>query len=223
MLAPLAPHVHAQRADSAEARPAPASAAAGAPRRILAIWTAGASDQALSTRLGWRHDRGLFMLGIERGWLLRSSAGGSRSLYYLAGLLPYATSSGMPTYSTTRVRQCSGRVCETRDVTQMQSKIVHALGVMPVGLAASFRLTDRVGTRVRGGAGVLVFGEPIPDPLARRANLSFDLGATLDVRLMHRVTVTGGMRVNHISNAYTGRVNPGMNSVMPEIGVVVGR
>ncbi|MDQ3673965.1 MAG: acyloxyacyl hydrolase, partial [Gemmatimonadota bacterium] len=64
---------------------------------------------------------------------------------------------------------------------------------------------------------------PIPDPAEKRLNFAFDAGAATELRIARRLSITTAYKINHISNAGRGAVNPGMNSRMLELGVVVAR
>jgi opacity protein-like surface antigen len=104
-------------------------------------------------------------------------------------------------------------------VTGMTRQTVYGFGAAPVGGEVRFRAARPLAFVVRGSAGGVYFSQPVPDPEERRFNFMFDLGAGAEFRFSRRLAVTAGYRLNHISNAGRGPVNPGMNSQMLEVGV----
>jgi len=193
----------------------------GRPRPTLAVWTAFAGNEPLSTRVGDTHDRDLFLIGLRARWLL--SGDGPFEVAYTADLLPAVVSTGMPSYTFVNVPpSCMpGQACTLPlvVVTEMTRKTVYGFGVVPVGGEVRFRAARPLAFVLRGSAGGVYFSRPIPDPEERRFNFIFDIGAGAEFRFSQRVAVTAGYRLNHISNAGRGPVNPGMNSQMLELGV----
>jgi hypothetical protein len=54
-------------------------------------------------------------------------------------------------------------------------------------------------------------------------NFTADAGVAADVRVAQRLALIAGWRLNHISNGGRGKVNPGMNSRMIELGLSLAR
>lgn len=202
---------------------ADSTAAPGLPPAGVAMWAAGAHNQPLSTRLGRRSDRGLFVLGIGKRRPIARSGNGLVTLSYAADLLPLVISSGMPGYSATPCPGSGGTAASTCVVLHTQLHTAYAVGVIPLGFAARIQPTARLGLQLRASGGVLYFSQPIPDPAERRLNFTGDAGGTADLALTKQLALTFGTRWNHISNAGTGPVNPGMNSWLREVGIALAR
>jgi hypothetical protein len=189
----------------------------------MAMWAAGAHNQPLSTRLGRRSDRGLFVLGIGKRRPIARSGNGLVTLSYAADLLPLVISSGMPGYSATPCPGSGGTALSTCVEIHMQLHTAYAVGLIPLGFVARVQPATRLGLQLRASGGILYFSQPIPDPAERRLNFTGDAGGTVDLALTKQLALTLGVRWNHISNAGTGPVNPGMNSWLREVGIAVLR
>jgi hypothetical protein len=86
------------------------------------------------------------------------------------------------------------------------------VGISPVGLKFLFRRRARVKPFVEATGGVLYFERPVPYDAARNFNYTFDGGAGVQIFSRTRRATTLGYKFHHISNAYTGRINPGIDS-----------
>jgi hypothetical protein len=190
------------------------------PAPTFAVWTAFAGNEPLKTRIGHTDDRDLFLLGLRARWLL--SANGPFEVAYTADLLPAVVSTGMPSYTFVNVPGPScppNQVCGLPIITEMTRKTVYGFGAVPLGGEVRYRATRPLALVLRGSAGGVYFSRPVPDPEERRLNFVFDVGAGAELRFSRRVAMTAGYRLNHISNAGRGPVNPGMNSHMLELGL----
>ena len=205
--------VYAMTAHAQDGQPA------GRPAPTFAVWTAFAGNEPLNTRIGDTNDRDLLLVGVRARWLL--SVRGSIELAYTADLLPAVISTGMPGYTFVNVPGlCSPiQTCPPEILTEMTRNTVYGFGVVPVGGEVRFRAARPLALVLRGSAGGVYFSRPIPDPDERRFNFIFDIGGGAEWRFSQRVAMTAGYRLNHISNAGRGPVNPGMNSQMLELGL----
>jgi hypothetical protein len=194
------------------------SKAAPEPRATYALWTTSATRQPLATRFGSRHDRGLYLLGLQRSWPLGPNPSGGMTWFYSVDLLPLVVSTGMPAYFD-QFGPCDERLSCLERATTSELHTAYAFGAMPLGLIARVPTTRRLDLQFRMSGGAMYFSRPVPDPAGRRFNFVAEAGAGIEYRVGADVALTGGMRINHISNGNTGHVNPGMNSLMTEIGV----
>ena len=194
---------------------------AGRPAPTFSVWTAFAGNERLNTRIGDTNDRDLFLIGVRARWLF--SVSGRVEMAYTADLLPAVVSTGMPSYTFVNVPpSCLPNQACTLPlvvVTEMTRKTVYGFGAAPVGGEVRFRATRPLALVLRGSAGGVYFSRPIPDPEERRFNFIFDIGTGAEWRFSRRVAMTAGYRLNHISNAGRGPVNPGLNSHMLELGL----
>lgn len=193
---------------------------AGRPPPTFAVWSAFAGNEPLNTRIGDTNDRDLFLVGVRARWLLSES--GALEVAYTADLLPAVVSTGMPSYTFVNVPGplCPlNQTCALPIITEMTRKTVYGFGAAPLGGELRYRATRPLAFVLRGSAGGVYFSRPIPDPEERRFNFIFDFGAGAELRFSRRVAIAAGYRLNHISNAGRGPVNPGMNSQMLELGL----
>jgi hypothetical protein len=216
-----APEARAQeidaRADTGIARPERQS--------VWSVWSASAHGQPLATRLGYRYDRGLLIVGLQKRWALTANRDGSLELDYTIDLIPVVASTEMPEYIVRTVpcgagtqRGCSMQVSELSGM-----HTAHGLGAAPVGFVGRWRVSHAVGLQLRASGGMVYFSQAVPDPLGCTLNFTADAGIVADVRVANRLALVVGSRLNHISNGGRGQVNPGMNSRMIELGLSLAR
>ncbi|MFL5577003.1 MAG: acyloxyacyl hydrolase [Gemmatimonadaceae bacterium] len=198
---------------------------AGGGRRppALGAWTALARNEPLRTRFGHTHDRDLYAMGLRAAWAL--THGAAVRLEYTVDFLPAVLSTEMPTYAVTPrpTGACrSGEPCSaplrSREAL-LAERSVYGVGVLPAGLQLRVPVGSRLSLLARGAAGAVWFDRRVPDPREKRLNFWGDLGAGAELAVASALSLGAGFRLNHISNANTGPVNPGMNSRMLELGV----
>jgi len=107
--------------------------------------------------------------------------------------------------------------------TEMTPATAYGIGAVPLGYEMRVRAGKALAFAVRGSAGVVYFSRAVPDPAEPRLNFLLDVVAGTEVYFSPRFGFTAGYRLNHVSNAGTGPVNPGMNSQMLELGVIFSR
>ena len=196
-------------AQAAQEPAAPDRGAAG--RRAVALWTALARDEPLTTRLGRTHDRDLYMVGVRLARAL--GPGGAVHLEYTLDVIPAIVTTGNPVYAVRRSRS-------PRPLALTRTETVYGAGVVPLGLQLRAALGSRAALLVRTSGGAAVFAQQIPDPAGTRLNFTADIGAALELRLTQTLGASAAFRLHHLSNGGTGRVNPGMDSRMLELGIV---
>lgn len=192
--------------------------------RTLAVWTALARDQPLKTRLRPTRDRDLYILGLSAHWPLRSA--GRVTLAYTADLLPAVVTTNMPTAYTAVPPPCPPQgpcIVPLASSQMVTRRTVYGAGAAPIGLELRLGVARPLALLVRGSAGVVYFARPVPDPAERQLNFTLDASAAAEVRVAPRLRLAVGYRFNHLSNAGRGQINPGMNSRMLELGVVLTR
>lgn len=168
------------------------------------VWFAGGTHEPLKTRVGHVEDRALYLLGVSASRPL--NRWGFGDLRYTPMLIPGIIATANREYRT--VQLPGGGV---GSVPYKQTAF--GAGLIPFAVEASFRVSNRAGVAIGGGGGVAYFDRRIPDPRETRFNFLADGHAGLYLRSAIGVT-TFGFRLQHISNANTGRVNPGMDSRM---------
>lgn len=95
-------------------------------------------------------------------------------------------------------------------------RTVYGAGFRPLGFSLSGRGRMRPHASISGG--VIVFAADVPVLNSRRFNF------TADVEVGARVGgATLGLALHHVSNAGTGRRNPGLNELVLQVGWEFGR
>lgn len=192
---------------------------------VWTVWSANAHGQPLATRHGYRYDRGLMMVGLQRRWFLSANRSGSLELDYTIDLLPVVLSTDMPEYVIRDVPCGAGtqRGCLTQVSILTGEHTAHGAGASPVGFLGRWRVSPDVGLQLRASGGMIYFSQAIPDPLGCQLNFTADAGVAVDIRVTSKLALVAGWRLNHISNGGRGKVNPGMNSRMIELGLSLAR
>lgn len=88
---------------------------------------------------------------------------------------------------------------------------VYGAGFSPVGVEARLRVTRALTVFGAGAAGWLWFTRAVPEPEARAFNYTFEFGGGARVQLGDALRVRVGYKFHHLSNLYTGVVNPGVD------------
>jgi hypothetical protein len=192
-------------------------------RTAITIWSASASDQPVATRLGYRYDRGLYILGVRKEWMLRADDSRAAQLTYTMDLLPLVVSTRMRAFTVQDVPCPDKPLCVERRTDSTRQYTAYALGASPIGLAGRLAVTRQLGIQLHASGGAMYFSQAVPDPAACRLNFSADAGVALEARLGPDLALTAGMRFNHISNGGRSWANPGMNSRMTEVGLTLAR
>jgi len=81
---------------------------------------------------------------------------------------------------------------------------------------------ERFSLYLEGGSGVIATTGEFPVDGAGKANFHTKIGGGATVALTDRVSLMGGLRVTHVSNAGFFRRNPGIDSLTAYLGVMVG-
>ena len=98
------------------------------------------------------------------------------------------------------------------------SQTIYGAGISPVGFQLNFRRGSMLQPYVNGTAGVLYFQDQVP--VADSSKFNFELGLGVGVEMWYREnqSVYLGYKYHHISNGYTARENPGVDSDLFYIG-----
>jgi lipid A 3-O-deacylase PagL len=91
-------------------------------------------------------------------------------------------------------------------------------GAEPVGLQVNWRRSKHLQPYVGATGGFLYFTDQVPVPESSRYNFTFSFGGGIELLNSGRGTLRLGYRFHHLSNGYTGHVNPGIDSHILEIG-----
>jgi len=89
--------------------------------------------------------------------------------------------------------------------------LAYAYGVSPFGLEVGVYPFRGLGLYGAAAAGGLIFRDPFPVPEARRTNFTLEYGGGVLIHTGRERWLRLGYKYHHLSNAYTARVNPGLD------------
>jgi Lipid A 3-O-deacylase (PagL) len=159
------------------------------------------------TLVGRTTDRPFFEFSVQYARVLR--AGDNWALKYTAEIIPVAI--------IRQPRQGFAVNGDPVDLPGSKQKIYGA-GVSPVGLQMNFRRGCMLQPYVSGTAGVLYFKDQVPVANSSKFNFELGLGAGVEIWHQENQSIRLGYKYHHISNGYTARHNPGVDSNLFSVG-----
>jgi opacity protein-like surface antigen len=153
------------------------------------LWAGGSPDSF--DFIGTVEDRELLLFGLRYGRVL--GAWESVSLEYMLDILPAAV------------------VFEPGNVRRGSSTIYGA-GLSPLGFKLNFGQESWIKPFLAASVGFLYFQKDIPVPGSSRFNFTPELGLGAQFFITPKKALTLGYKWHHMSNANSGRSNPGMDS-----------
>jgi hypothetical protein len=153
------------------------------------LWAGGSPDSARI--FGNVEDRKLLLFALRYGRVL--AAWESVSLEYTLDIFPAA-------------------VVFEPDHVRRGGSTIYGAGLSPLGFKVNFGQQSWVKPFVAASVGFLYFEDEVPVPRSSRFNFTPELGLGVQFFLAPKRAVTLGYKLHHISNANTGRSNPGMDS-----------
>jgi hypothetical protein len=88
----------------------------------------------------------------------------------------------------------------------------YGAGLSPLGLKINFGQQSWIKPFIAASVGFLYFEEDVPVPRSSRFNFTPEAGLGVQFFLTPKNALTLGYKLHHMSNAYTSRSNPGMDS-----------
>ncbi len=153
------------------------------------VWAGGSPDS--SQVFGNIENRNLLLFALRYGRILATWE--SISLEYTLDIFPAA-------------------VVFEPDHVRRGSSTIYGAGLSPLGFKINFARQSWIQPFVAASVGFLYFEDDIPVPDSSRFNFTPELGLGLQFFLAPKRAMTFGYKFHHISNADTGRSNPGMDS-----------
>jgi hypothetical protein len=89
---------------------------------------------------------------------------------------------------------------------------IYGAGVSPLGLKLNFGQESWIKPFLAASVGFLYFQEDVPVPHSSRFNFTPELGLGVQLFVNPKWAVNLGYKLHHMSNANTGRSNPGVDS-----------
>ncbi len=159
----------------------------------LGIWAGYSPDNP--TLMGRTTNRPYFELDLQYARVLKT--GDDWALKYTPEVIPVAI-----------IRQ------PPQDSSDLPGKKrqIYGFGVTPVGLQVNFRRGSVLQPYINVSGGVLYFDQQVPVEGSSKFNFSLSLGGGLQIWYGENQSVSLGYKYHHISNGYTARQNPGVDS-----------
>jgi hypothetical protein len=153
------------------------------------VWGGGSPDSF--DFIGTVEDRELLLFGLRYGRVL--GAWESVSLEYTLDIIPAA-------------------VVFEPDSVRRGSSTIYGAGLSPLGFKLNFGQESWIKPFLAASVGFLYFEKDIPVPRSSRFNFTPELGLGVQFFLAPKKALTLAYKWHHMSNANTGRSNPGMDS-----------
>jgi hypothetical protein len=181
--------IHTASLDGAEPAATTAAYSLTKGTNEFGLWAGGSPDS--SKIFGNVEDRRLLLLALRYGRVL--AAWESISLEYTLDLFPAAV-----VFEPGHVRR--------------GSSTIYGAGLSPLGFKVNFGQQSWIKPFAAASVGFLYFEDDVPVPRSSRFNFTPELGLGVQFFLAPQRAVTLGYKLQHMSNANTGRSNPGMDS-----------
>jgi hypothetical protein len=178
-------------------------------------WSGVAVQSHLDTRLGQRAYRHFYLLGVRRSWAVATR--GQATLDYTLDAIPGALTTAVPEYRVV-MPPCPPGCFRPPTVTLAWHTAV-GIGLAPLGVQARFFPLGAIQPFLEGNVGFLWFTRHVADPEGTNLNFAAQAGGGVQIRVARRSRLTISLQHHHLSNAGTGRANPGLNSDILFVGL----
>jgi hypothetical protein len=159
-------------------------------------------------------NRRVYLTGVRGEWVFARNDAVAWS--YLAEWVPLAV---VERTSASETLNChptpTSQICEV----DRSVRVAVGTGAAPLGLKMYFNHAGSSRFFASASGGVIAFSSDVPVRGSRRLNFMFDYGGGVDLSLRDGRSATIGYRFHHISNAGSGRVNPGLDANIIYLGL----
>jgi opacity protein-like surface antigen len=181
------------------------------------FFEAGAGFSWFSPRGGnWGKitNRRVYLTGLRNEWVL--GARGRFAWSYLFEWVPVAVVERTVAGQTLHCDPTgTSSVCEV----DRSARVAVGTGAAPLGLKLYMNNGGSARFFGSGSGGMIAFTSDVPVYSSRKLNFMFDYGGGVDVVMRDGRALTIGYRFHHISNAGSGRVNPGLDANVIYVGM----
>jgi hypothetical protein len=174
----------------------------------LGVWMGYSPDNP--KLWGRSTNRPFFELNVQYARVLKT--GDNWALKYTAEIIPVAIIR-QPEQGTV----VYGNNLKQVDLPGSKQKISGA-GVTPIGLQMNFRRGCVLQPYLNGTVGALYFSEQVPVKGSSKFNFTVGFGAGVEIWYRENQSISLGYKYHHISNLYTARLNPGVDSNLFSVG-----
>jgi len=180
------------------------------PSATTAVWIAGANRLAVSNQPLAPADRLLLLLGIERRFEWAKVRWGT----------VFVAPSVLPGVYTTGNRRTVLVPCGVFDLCSVGAKYAaFGVGAIPLGIRFESLPLGRASLAARLDGGGVWFDRRIPGDGAMHFNFLAQAGLDLSLQVATRSWIQLGYRHLHLSNAGTGKANPGLDVSLLNLGL----
>lgn len=159
-------------------------------------------------------NRRVYLTGVRGEWVV--ARGGRLALAYTAEWVPLAV---VERTSERETLNCYPTPASTVCEVDRSVRVAVGTGAAPVGLKLYLNHAGSTRFFTSASGGMIAFSSDVPVHSSRRLNFMFDYGGGLDLVLRDGRAATIGYRFHHISNAGSGRVNPGLDANIIYVGL----
>lgn len=89
---------------------------------------------------------------------------------------------------------------------------VHGFGISPVGLYYWKEINPVLSYSLSTAGGIILINKKFPTDEGRRLNFTFEISSSITYNKFEKAYFSIGYKFHHISNAQTGKENPGIDS-----------
>lgn len=165
------------------------------------------------------HDRTLWITALRASRII--AAADLVSVRYTVDVLPAMIATANREYDTGS--RCVLDRCPRSYLARVQQlRTAYGVGLAPLGLETVWFRSAPASVVLSLSGGGAFFTRPIPDPEATRFNFTAEGVAGVRIRLPRTsdAVITAGLRWHHISNGFTGQVNPALDSRLLYLALV---
>ncbi len=101
--------------------------------------------------------------------------------------------------------------------------LVNGFGLSPFGLGIHKHVFKKFNYTLYSYGGIILIDKRFPTDKGRRLNYTFSLSADAVYRLTNLFSLSLGYKFHHISNAQTGKENPGLDSNFITISLIISK
>lgn len=159
-------------------------------------------------------NRRVYLTAVRREWVIEAE--GRLAWAYTAEWVPLAVvERTIPQQTLLCYETAEGRVCEV----DRSARVALGTGLSPFGIKTYLNPSSSTRFFANASAGMVAFTSHVPVHTSRRLNFMLDYGAGVELVGRDGRALTIGYRFHHVSNAGSGRVNPGLDANIVYLGV----
>ncbi len=104
-----------------------------------------------------------------------------------------------------------------------EKDIASGFGFSPIGLAAYYPLSKFIDFQLNTAGGIIIMNQDFPTDKSRQFNFTYELEPSLLIGNDSFISFAFGYKFHHISNAQTGKQNPGVDSNIFFISLILSQ